>query len=95
MGEREGAAEPMLGRRTARRGTVTWRPAPPRAHHCLGREGEREEGEGETEVRGRRGRVVEVVEEEKGGRRRPAHVRERRGEREREREKRREEGTRS
>ena len=53
MGEREGAIEPLPRRRIARRGTVAWHLLSPRACRSIGREGEREEGEGETEVRGK------------------------------------------
>ena len=59
MGEREGAAEPLPRRRITRRGAVAWHLPPPRACRSIGREGEREEGEGETGVRGRRGRAKE------------------------------------
>jgi len=53
MGEREGAVEPLPRRRIARRGAVAWHLPPPRACRSIVREGEREEGKGETEVRGR------------------------------------------
>ena len=94
MREREGATEPHPRQSAARGGAVASRPPPPR-------EGEREEGEGGTEVRGRRGREGWRRRRRVGGRRAlavaaavaPARVGERRGERQKQR--RREEGVRS
>jgi len=71
MGEREGAAEPLPRRRIARRGAVAWHLPPRRACRSIRRGGEREEWEGETEVRGRRGRAEE---EEDNHRRRRARL---------------------